>query len=63
MDAYEKLHSLMMTACDSENLVAERRTFPNSVVVTVEVVNGVPTYFINDNEVTASEAVKALEVR
>ena len=54
---------MMMTACDSENLVAERRTFPNSVVVTVEVVNGVPTYFIDDNEVTASEAVKALEVR
>lgn len=60
-DKYERLHNLMLQACDADSQIAEHRTLPHSVVVSVEMVNGVPIYFVGDDEVTASQAIEALE--
>lgn len=61
IDAHDRLHDLMLKACEVDSQIAEYRTLPHSVVVSVELVNGVPTYFVDGNEVTASQAIEALE--
>lgn len=61
-DGTEKLAALIAMAKSSSSLFAEYRKLPgDSVPVAVEIVNGVPTYFVGDEEVTATQAVAALE--
>ena len=60
-DGTEKLLDLIGQAKASGNQMAEYRWIGSGKVVFVEIVNGVPTYFVGDEEVTATQAVVALE--
>ena len=60
-DAHDILRDLITSATSSGSQMAEYRWIGSGKVVFVEIVNGVPTYFVGDEEVTATQAVEALE--
>lgn len=61
-DAHDILRDLITSASNSGSQMAQYANLPGATTpVVVEMVNGVPTYFVGDEEVTASKAVEALE--
>jgi len=61
-DAHDILRGLITSARSSGSQMAQYSRLPGaSTPVVVEMVNGVPTYFVGDEEVTATQAVVALE--
>jgi len=61
MDPYGKLRIIIKAAGESPHGVCEYRKLGTDNTVTVEMIQGVPTYWINDKEVTASEAKDCLD--
>lgn len=61
-DAHDILRGLITSARSSGSQMAQYSRLPGATApVVVEMVNGVPAYFVGDEEVTASMAVEALE--
>lgn len=61
MDAYGKLRIIIKAAEENPHSVCEYRKMGTDKTMTVELIQGVPTYWIGDKEVTASEAKEFLE--
>jgi hypothetical protein len=61
MIGYERLQKLIALATSEPSQIAESLMWPWCEVVTVELIQGCPMYFIGDDEVSATAAADALD--
>jgi hypothetical protein len=61
MIGYERLQKLITLAASEPSQIAESQMLPWCELVTVEIIQGCPMYFLGDEEVTATAAADALD--
>ena len=61
MIAYERLQKLITLAASEPSQIAESQMWPWCELVTVEIIQGCPMYFVGDDEVIATAAADALD--
>jgi hypothetical protein len=61
MIGYERLQKLITLAASEPSQIAESQMRPWCELVTVEIIQGCPMYFVGDDEVNATAAADALD--
>jgi hypothetical protein len=61
MTGLDRLQKLVALAASEPSQMAERQMWPWGELVTVEIIQGCPMYFVGDEEVTATAAADALD--
>ena len=61
MTGLDRLQKLLALAASEPSQMAERQMYPWGELVTVEIIQGCPMYFVGDDEVIATAAADALD--